>query len=69
MVSFPPDLKLTHLLQEALRKKGCYAQHGPKWYAKQKEKREEKKKARLEEKMAILRGRLTKKGAGKKSRK
>ena len=42
-------------------KKESYARHGSKWYAMQKKKREEKKMGRMEEKMAILRARLTKK--------
>ena len=79
MVSCPPDLKLTHLLQEASKKKRSYARHGAKWYANQKERREEKTKERREEKkkrqeekkMQIVLGRVTKKGPGrgKKSRK
>ena len=71
MVSCPPDLKLTHLLQEALKKQRSYARHGAKWHAKQKERREEKKKRQEEKKMQIVLGRVTKKGPGrgKKSRK
>ena len=81
MVSCPPDLKLTHLLQEASKKKRSYARHGAKWYAnqkerreenqkerreeKKKERREEKKKRQEEKKMQIVLGRVTKKGPGR----